>query len=184
MYPKPALLLLICFMSLECFCIPSFCASGNNDFPKDFSAGLVSSPKGVGLCMDLWYDGETFTSLSFTSDLIDILNGESSTPGGKSTIHYNFIFDRFKDGRIDLYAGPGLAAGYVRNTTDNKYGIMAGVSCDAGLRIKCLHSIVLSFELQADFALIFKNRRNPDMALYKAGFLNSYYPHVRIQYAF
>jgi len=71
----------------------------------------------------------------------------------------------------------------VRNT-DNRFGLMGGISGNTGLRVSCLKSIVLAVEFQADFSLLFKNKYWPDMSLYRAGFTKSYLPHLRLEYSF
>lgn len=150
---------------------------------KFFSLGTTHSLKGVGICADWGHDPNAFSAFAFTADLIDILTGISSTPGLKFTYHYNSVLSNMEDGKYVVYAGPGLTGGHVRNT-DNHSGFMGGISFDAGLRVRCLRSVVVSVELQADLSLIFKNKFNPAMSLYKAGFEQSYFPHVRIQYEF
>ncbi len=159
-------------------------ASGRGgDRVKDFALGSIHSPKGVGVCADLDHESGAFASFSLTADLIDILDGRSSTPGIKATYHHNAVLKDWADGKYELYMGPGLTAGRVRDM-HNHFGLMAGLSGDAGLRVHCNHSILVSIEWQVDFALQFKNRFNPNMSLYSAGFQHSYYPHLRIQYRF
>ena len=163
-----------------CLALPaSLSASGRNG---GFALGGIQSPKGVGLSMEFVHDAESFSAFSLTADLIDIISGVSSSPGVKLTYHYNLIGKSWGEGRFAFYAGPGLTAGYVRNL-DNHFGFMGGLSGDAGLRVRCLHSILLSLEFQADLALHGK-KQHPDVGLYRAGFKHSYYPHLRIQYAF
>ena len=182
------------FLLYLCLCAPvalSAAGRGGDGVPGadagvsrgQWSLGTIHSVKGVGFCADVFRDADSFCSFTLTADLPDIINGQSSTPGLKATCHYNLILREWKEGKYRLYAGPGLTAGHVRNL-DIHLGAMGGVSADAGLRVSCLHSLSVSVELQADFALLFKNRYNPDMGLYRAGFLHSYYPHVRIQYDF
>ena len=145
--------------------------------------GTIHSPRGVGLSGEFVRDPESFSGLTLTADLIDILDGTASSPGIKATYHYNVIVKGWQDGKYQCYLGPGLTAGRVRDT-QNHLGLMAGLSGDAGLRVHCLHSIIVSIEFQADFALQFKNRYHPDMSLYAAGFQRSYLPYLRIQYCF
>lgn len=166
---------------------PAGSVSASSPFRPDtegkLSVGTIHSIKGVGLCADIQHGEEAFSSMALTADLIDIVDGRSSTPGQKFTYHYNVLLSSPDDGALLFYAGPGVTAGHVRNI-DNNFGYMAGMSVDGGARLECMSSIVLSLELQVDFGLIFKNRNIPDMSLYKAGFRHSYYPHLRIQYRF
>lgn len=170
----------LCWMILAlCLALPaSLSASGRNG---GFAMGGIQSPKGVGFSAEFMHDAESFSAFSLTADLLDIISGVSSSPGIKLTYHYNLIGKTWDDGKYSLYAGPGLTTGYVRNL-GNHSGFMGGLSCDAGLRVRFMRSILLSLEFQADLAL--HSKRLPDLALYKAGFIHSYYPHLRIQYAF
>lgn len=185
MYRRPDLASAL-WMILALFLLSpgTLAASGRgSDRVKDFALGSIHSPKGVGLCADLDHESGAFDSFSLTADLIDILDGKSSTPGVKATYHHNLVLKDWAEGKYELYAGPGIALGRVRDM-HNHFGMMAGLSGDAGLRVHCFHSIMVSLEWQVDFALQFKNRFNPDMSLYSAGFRHSYYPHLRLQYCF
>ena len=179
MYKRPDHSSLRWMILALCLALPaSLSASGRNG---GFAMGGIQSPKGVGFCAEFAHDTESFGAFSLTADLLDIISGVSSSPGVKLTYHYNLIGKTWNDGKFTLYAGPGLAAGYVRNL-GNHFGFMGGLSGDAGLRVRCLHSILLSLEFQADFGLHCK--KLPDLSLYRAGYMHSYYPHLRIQYAF
>ena len=148
------------------------------------AAGTIHSVQGVGLCAD--FGSGEFHSIAFTADLIDILNGRASTPGLKCTYHYNmpFLCRETRSGyTYCIYAGPGIAQGYVRNL-DGHPGYMAGISGDIGGRIMLGHNIMLSLEFQGDLALLFKNRNISNMSLYTNGLRHSYYPYLRIQYRF
>jgi len=182
MYRKPdhiALLGVLLFVSLG---MQETCAAGR-DPQRGFALGSIHSPKGVGLCASFRQDPGTFGTLDLTADLIDILDGTSSTPGIKFAYHYNLVLKSWGGDKYVFYAGPGLTAGRVRDT-HNHLGLMAGLSGAAGLSVRCLHSMLVSVEWQADFALQFKNRYHPDMSLYTAGFRLPYLPYVRIQYCF
>lgn len=148
------------------------------------SLGIINSFKGVGLCMEV--GSHDFHSVCVSADLVDIINGKASTPGFKTTYHYNLSI---KEGKTrngypyTVYAGPGATFGYVRSL-DNRLGFMTGVSGAAGARISVMHNISIALEFQGDAALIFKNRFNQNMSLYTAGFRYIYIPYVRISYCF
>ena len=183
MYPKPnrlpmrwALLLLLLLVQGQSF-------ASDRGGKGSFAAGTTHSLKGVGFCADIDHVDNSFSSLALTADLIDILDGTSSTPGLKLTYHYNFVCKRWADGKYELYAGPGVMTGYVRDL-QNHFGLAGGISADTGLRVRCRKHILVAVELQADLALQFKNRYRPDMSVFRAGYRHSYYPHVRIEYHF
>lgn len=150
---------------------------------REVSVGGIQSIRGAGFCADFFHGPDAFSSLALTADLVEILEGNASSPGLKATYHHNLILKRWGGDKYTLYAGPGLTAGHVRDLR-NHLGWMAGLSGDAGLRVRCLHSITVSLEWQADFALQFKNRYKQDLSLYRAGIARSYHPYLRIQYCF
>ena len=174
-------LVAIVFFTLFCsVCVAS--AAGQRQ-GRGFSAGSASSVRGVGLCAELSGEPGWFNSFFLTLDLKDILNGRSSTPGLKFNYYYNKVLATFGEGKYSLYAGPGVTGGYVRNT-DGHPGFIGGLSVDAGVSMKCLNSITLSLDFQADMAISFKNGNNGGATLYKTGLLNCYCPYVKIAYRF
>jgi len=148
------------------------------------SIGATNSFRGIGISADIGtYD---FHSISLTADLTNIVNGKVSTPGLRMTYHYDMALRSGKTPagyNYIIYAGPGIAQGYVRSL-DKRKGYMAGLSGAAGAKVFLGRSISMSVEFQADAALIFKNKYIHHMSLYKAGIIHSYLPYLRIQYCF
>lgn len=148
------------------------------------SLGTIHSFRGIGFCTQI--GAGDFHSVAVAADLTDIINGKASTPGVRISYHYDMTVH---DGTtrqgysFRIYAGPGIAQGYVRSL-DNRKGYMAGLSGAAGATLDMGRNISLSAEFQADAALIFKNRYTQYMSLYEAGFKHSYIPYIRIQYRF
>lgn len=153
-------------------------------YSSHVSLGATNSFRGIGLCADI--GTKDFHSIALVADLTDIVNGKASTPGIRISYHYDMCLRSGKTRagyNYLVYAGPGIAQGYVRSL-DNRKGYMAGVSGAAGVKLFMGRNISISTEFQADAALIFKNRYTKYMSLYKAGFRHSYIPYVRIQYCF
>ena len=148
------------------------------------SLGTIHSFRGIGFCTQI--GSGDFHSVAVVAYLTDIINGKASTPGVRITYHYDMTIH---DGTTRqgypyrIYAGPGIAQGYVRSL-DSRKGYMAGLSGAAGVLAELGRNVSLSAEFQADAALIFKNRYTQYMSLYKAGFKHSYIPYIRIQYRF
>lgn len=171
-------------LPLLCILMPcSTLNASSRDGNRVLAFGSTHSLKGIGLCADFDHQDAAFSSVAITADMIDILDGKASTPGLKFTYHCNLLIADIPEKKLQVYAGPGLTAGHVRNI-DNYFGFMAGVSGDIGVRMFCLKSVSLGLEFQADFSLIFKNKNQPYMSLYSAGFRQSYFPHLRLQYCF
>ncbi len=182
MYRKPGLLLRLWALTVVLL-LPQELLAVSPAGRRSFALGGIQSPRGAGLSAEFVRDASSFRSLALTADLIDILDGQASTPGIKLTYHFNLVMKDWCEGKYAFYAGPGLMAGYVRDL-DHHLGFAGGVSGDAGFRALCLKGISVSVEWQADFALQFKNRYRPDISLYGAGYTRSYLPYVRIQYRF
>ena len=183
MYPKPMPRPLLGVILLLLLLAQGQTLASRRQGKSSFALGTTHSLKGVGFCADFDHDPTCFSSVAVTADLIDILDGKSSTPGIKLTYHYNLVCKSWADGKYSLYAGPGLMTGYVRDL-NNHFGLAGGISGDAGLRVRCQKRFFVAVELQADLALQFKNRYRPDMSVFTAGYRHSYYPHVRIEYRF
>lgn len=150
------------------------------------SIGATNSFRGIGICADICTATSDFHSVSVTADLTNIVNGKVSTPGMRITYHYDM---KLAGGTTPagygymIYAGPGIAQGYLRSL-DSRKGYMAGLSGAAGGKVYLGRSISISAECQADAALIFKNKYIHHMSLYKEGIIHSFIPYIRIQYCF
>ena len=181
--PRHASSKLVTIVFLSFFCSVCAASAAGREQGRGFSAGMASSVRGVGLCGEFSGEPGWFNSFFLTLDLMDILNGRASTPGLKLNYFYNKVLATFGEGKFSLYAGPGVTGGYVRNT-DGHPNFMGGLSVDAGFSMKCLNSINLSIDFQADLAFSLKDGNSNGLSIYKAGFLHSYYPFVKIAYRF
>jgi len=151
-------------------------------------AGIFSSPKGFGLCLDLQKDTLYFESASLLIDMYGIYGGNHSVPGVKANYNFNWIFagHRGEECTVDFYAGPGVTLGYVRDR-DYKMGAIAGLCGIVGTKLVFDVPWIISIEFQADlaFGLNKNNRYNTvNLALYEAGYSRLYYPQIRIQHFF
>lgn len=183
MYPKPNRLPVLGAMLLLLLLAQGQALASRRQGRAPFAAGMTHSLKGVGFCADFVHDDASFSAVALTADLIDILDGTSSTPGLKLTYHYNLVCKTWENGKYTFYAGPGVMTGYVRDL-QNHFGLAGGISGDVGLRVRCRKNFLVAVEFQGDLALQFKNRYRPDMSVFTAGYRHSYYPHVRIEYRF
>ncbi len=152
------------------------------------SLGTFHSPKGFGISIDNVVDSISFNAFTLIADMHGVLTGEHPRPGVKFTYTRNFILRHFDKEYyvVDLYAGPGVTAGYLRDI-HKSYGLMAGLSCLAGSRFSFPTNFSVSIELCADIALeINRNQRygNVDLSLYKSGLFHAYFPQLKIHYCF
>ena len=154
---------------------------------KSLSFGSFHSPKGIGLCMEFQQEQAYFDTFDIIADMFGILNGDYSRPGYKATYCRDIILKHFHQDeyKLDLYAGPGVTAGYVRDIHE-PMSIIAGLSGSAGCRLFFdSRRLVINLELGLDLAAeINRNNRfkNIDLDIYKSGILHMFYPQVRILY--
>jgi len=154
---------------------------------KSLGFGTFHSPKGVGLCMEVQQEINYFDSFDVIADLFGVLNGDYTRPGYKATYCRNIILKHFHhdEYKLDLYAGPGVTAGYVRDIHE-PMSLVAGLAGSAGCRLYFdSKRLIIYLEAGLDIAAEF-NRNNRfktiDLDIYKSGIMHLFYPQVRILY--
>lgn len=150
--------------------------------------GTFHSPKGFGLSVQTQPERPSFDSVSLIADLRGVISGDSGKPGIKLTYTRDIIFaHRDYDGMgLDLYAGPGLTAGYVHDQAETLHPI-AGVSGVWGGRFTFDRHFTINLEFGCDLAYrMSKNERygNIDLSTYKSGLYHIYYPQLLIHWRF
>lgn len=167
--------------------IPALSFEASAQEAKSFSIGSFQSPKGIGLCWELQQDLEFFDSFDIIADMFGILNGDYSRPGYKATYCRNIILKHFHhdEYKLDLYAGPGITAGYVRDIHE-PMSIVAGLAGSGGCRLFFDNKrLIVYLEVGVDLAAeINRNNRYKtiDLDIYKSGIVHAFYPQVRILY--
>lgn len=154
---------------------------------KSLSLGTFHSPKGLGFCIESQQEYKSFDSFDIIADMFGLLRGDYSTPGIKAT-YYRGIILMHRHGEecdADLYAGPGVTAGYVRDIHE-PFSTVAGMAGVIGGRLYFDRKrLVVCMEAGMDLAMELNrnNRyRNIDLTLYQAGIYHIFYPQVRILY--
>ena len=152
------------------------------------SIGTFHSPKGFGICLEANSDSVSFDAATLIADMHGVLTGEHPRPGVKFTYTRNIILKHFdKEGYfVDLYAGPGLTAGYAHDIS-KPLCLIAGMSGVAGSRFTFSRNLSINIELCTDIALeLCRNSRygNIDLSLYKSGINHFFFPQLRIHYIF
>ena len=176
----PAVLLLIAAMLL-----PALAWKAPAQDAKSLSIGTFQSPKGIGLCMEVWQESTSFDTFDIIADMFGVLNGSYSKPGIKATYCRDIILKHIDHDEydVDLYAGPGVTAGYVRDIHE-PLSLVAGMTGSAGCRLFFdSRRVVVCFELGLDLAAeVNRNNRfrTVDLTIYKSGILHSFYPQVRL----
>ncbi|MDO5442661.1 MAG: hypothetical protein Q4G10_03225 [Bacteroidia bacterium] len=153
---------------------------------NSFTIGTFHSPKGFGACAEFPIDSASFNAFTVIADMHGVLTGEHPRPGVKMTYTRDIVIKHFdKDGyTVDMYAGPGLTAGYARDIK-KPYSIIGGLACVAGSRFSFSTKLIVNIEVCADIALdLTRNPRNGNinLSIYKSGIYHTIFPQLRIQY--
>lgn len=160
------------------------------------SAGIFNSLKGIGATVELPHGTDEFTSLSAFVEIFGIPTGRCDKPGGKFNFSHNFIFRKYDNDAtlFELYAGPGLSAGYMRDFEVGKRvdtilkltdtpGLMAALSGRAGCRFSFEKRIALNLSFTAEFGIHARRDRNVNninVRMYHNGLLQCLYPELSI----
>ena len=144
-------------------------------------AGASFSPDLVGICLYSRGDATSFKVYDLTLELMDVLNGHFDTPGFRFAYHYAVVLRTgvLRGGGYTLYAGPGISCGYVRERSEGR-GMMAGLSCLAGVSAAFRHDIDLALEWQAYAAFRLTDPDSPSLSWYQYGLAGAWIPRLRI----
>ena len=149
--------------------------------------GTFHSPKGFGFSLETGGESGHFRSISAYADLSAILRGDAYVPGYRTTYLYNIILKDFRrdDGMLcQLFAGPGVTAGYVRDH-DLMKGIIGGLAFAAGARFEFPSRFSVTVEFQGDAAVhIHRHAGGTDLRMYENGLRRIYYPQLIVSYRF
>ncbi len=152
--------------------------------PKN--AGGQISLNGVELSYQHSTGDSVFVDVNAGIDFMDLLDGQTDTPGGKVRVTYNFIFfkKKYESGDLSLYAGPGVLIGYIRNK--GIFGPVLGICGRFGLEFK-FGSRPITFTADLMPALPAHMRsmgKYKSLDFFKDGLLYSLSPVLGIRYHF
>ncbi len=175
---------------IKFFTVLALVVSGVAAAAQDSSSirlGAFQSPKGIGICAEFQSHDGSFDSITFDADMFGIIIGTYSRPGYKATYTHNVIISKYDRGdcRLEVYAGPGLTAGYARDISKT-YSTIAGLSGVTGMRFLFSRRVSVNLEIGADLAFTINKDSRYGMnklSLYKAGLLHFFYPQIRIEWA-
>ena len=153
-----------------------------------FSVGLISSPKGFGPSVEFNAGKFLVCNAYIVVDTYDMIFKEASKPGVRTSFCFNANLQQwempFCD--IELFAGPGIYAGYGFDSNRSK-GFYCALSADGGVRFKLMPDItvILSIEIGCGLHLSKDNSQQFNkLHMYKYGIYNSWIPQVSILYRF
>lgn len=160
------------------------------------AVGMFNSLKGIGLTLEIPRGENDFTTLVSYVEMYGIPTGRCDKPGFKVRCSHDFIFRQYRHDStaFQLYAGPGVTAGYMRDyevgrridnalTLMRNPGIMAALCGSLGCRFSFEGRIDLDLSVCADIGIHARraeSRYNIDVRLYRNGLLQSFYPELSI----
>ena len=162
------------------------------------SLGGYYSFKGFGASALYEREGsEDLLSMTVLMDLTSILYREEMirVPGSQFRFSYDYLLkDWIIDAtgtRVQLFAGPGLMLGYIRDV-DKKHGLTIAATGETGLLFNFVKDCIISLTFPVDLGIHYGkrstyeniNRYDPTIDPYKNGFLRIPYPELRIMRRF
>lgn len=152
--------------------------------PRTF--GGQFSLNGIELSYQHSAGDSVFVDINAGVDFSELLGGKASVPGCKARISYNFLFFRryYESGSLLLYAGPGIAVGYVRNKGD--FGPMLGICGRFGLEFNFeSRPVVFSIDMIPVLPIHMRSSgRESSLDFFRNGLLLSLSPVLGIRYRF
>lgn len=152
--------------------------------PRTF--GGQFSLNGVELSYRHSVGDSVFVDVNAGLDFSELLDGKASAPGCKARLSYNFLFFRkqYGSGSLSLYAGPGIALGYVRNK--GEFGPMLGICGRFGFEFNFeSRPVVFSIDLIPLLPLHMRTSgKESSLDFFRNGFLMSLSPVLGLRYRF
>lgn len=160
----------------------AYAADRDRTIGLSFSYNEFSAVLGIPL-----KSGEHFR-ISANMDMDGVISGDSLYPGISTDAVYLFEFARadFPNGEsMTFMAGPGAAAGYVREFKGS-YGVMASLTGFIGFEYDFAVPVSVSLSLEPCIGLHVSRDRFGyiTMGFYKAGIIYSLAPHIGVKYRF
>lgn len=160
---------------------------------------MQAQPKAIGICI-----GAAGANLSYQHSLnadqfisidggVDLGYNISGHPGAKVTGTYNFIWAKpkwTKKGTWNIYAGPGLSAGWVQDRVVIKAGEERANSFADGFVMGAVGQVGIEYKFEIPLQLALEVRpcigihvADKDISFYDNGFLG-FIPALAIRYSF
>ena len=160
--------------------------SGEFEFRRPGEFGTIHSPKNFGVYFCLPGPDDSYDTISLMADMYGVISGRYSSPGVKFSYNHSIVLRNWEinSWNINMYAGPGLSLGYLRDS-DRARGGMAGINLAGGLKTHMQRNIDIGVEFCSDIAFyISENPRyhNLQLSMYKLGISRVFYPQLKISY--
>lgn len=169
---------------------------------REVSAGLSSSPSGFGVMMQIMnHEGSEMDILNISTDMYGVVSGRTGDIGFRLGYTHDYIIRRFEheDFDMNIHVGAGLQTGLVhdhesgfffgnRNPLEKEMGIIAALSCSAGLRFDFYaRRVAIDLGLSANPGVhlrMDKDNGSFYLSFYKNGIFQILYPKISILYRF
>ena len=186
MLTKPYILFVVSLL-LSCLC-----ASAQRP-----SAGMYNSVKGFGLSFSLQSEDGEMDVFTAYADIYGIPSGRSKVPGAKFNYSHQFVFTTlvFNDAVLDIYAGPGVTAGYVHDHESGFFtdydkplllnmGVVGALSGTVGCVFSFSRKLMLDLSWTVEGGIHMRRDEtleNIDLKLYKNGLTQAWMPQLVIR---
>lgn len=180
-------------IAILCFCF--------NAGAQEYSFGLYSSMKGIGVVFEHSRPGNCFNCYSAVMDIYGMPTGRSNMPGGHFSFSRNVIYSEFEGDEVwyRLYWGTGCSLGYVHDyekglfaspggtVLRRNYGFIAALSGNYGCKFLFRKDLCIDLRFTGEFGFHMRKDEihgNMDLACYLNGLFRALYPQVIISYLF
>lgn len=160
-------------------------AGNANAQPESF--GTTFSFNGIGLCYEHSVNENTFMEFALKTMTGEAFMNREEYPGVSVSFTWNMImktWDSRNGERIDLFAGPGLAAGWSKDFMKER-GFNIGLAGRVGVQCSFSRNVEISAcvtpVLGMHMVLLKESIR---MEYYRYGLLNTIMPEIGIRYRF
>ena len=149
-------------------------------------AGILNSPKSIGIEADFPDSDNSFKSLSLTMDFCGFYSGKHSRPGIKAGYSFNRFISIKEKEHLDIifYMGPGVSAGYVYdNGKSDRAGAVLSLTGTAGWFFRFNRKICLNLSWTLEAGMHVRKDEssgNMKLAFYKNGVYRFPYPQLSI----
>lgn len=157
---------------------------------QEHSLGLFNSPKGFGLSYTGSGSDGSLNTVNIFADMQGVISGKYTCPGVRADYCHGIILKTRETewGNCQLYAGPGVSGGYVRDYGSDNFGILFALYGAAGARFNFTRGISIDLNFGADLGLWVEQRRsqgeNNALKIYRNGLFRLPYPQLKIDYRF
>lgn len=151
------------------------------------SLGAAFSFSGISICYEHGVADDTFMEFTLKAETGESYLSREDSPGISASFTWNMIMKTWDSGdgeTIDLFVGPGLAAGWSKDFMKER-GLNLGLKCRLGVQFGFTRNIEVSACLAPVLGMHMTLLKDSiRMEYYRYGLLNMIMPEIGIRYRF